>query len=263
MRQSTATLLLSALAIISSVAAQAVPDGLIVPFTSKLPACASNCGPLFDVQGKCSPPNIAAIDSNCFCTDARLTPFDNAGTAGVTLVCGAQSCTAAADLQTIKSWYDGFCKQKKSSTTTASNGAATTQTGASSPNTGTTSGSGSSSSNNTNGSWMSTHYKWVIMIVVIFVVIVAGWIAACLFRRRYLRRKEREIEMKPPVAWGPHQMQGATGGYNYGDGIVDSNRGTPNSAGGHAKEYAGAAAMAAEGKKSKRESKGLQKKTRT
>lgn len=102
------------------------------------------------------------------------------------------------------------------------------------------------------------------MIVVIFLAIVIGWIVACLLRRRYLRKKELQIEMKspmgPPVAWGPHQMQGATGGYNYGDGVVDANRGPPLNSGGHAKEYAGAIATPAE---NKRESKGLRKKLRS
>tara|TARA_R110002060_G_scaffold40106_2_gene51389 strand:+ start:334 stop:639 length:306 start_codon:yes stop_codon:yes gene_type:complete len=100
------------------------------------------------------------------------------------------------------------------------------------------------------------------MIVVIFFAIVGGWIGACLLRRRYLRKKEREIEMKPPVAWGPHQMQGATGGYNYGDGIVDGNRGGSHGAGGHSKEYAAASVTPSDGRKAKRESKGLHKKNR-
>lgn len=46
-----------------------------------------------------------------------------------------------------------------------------------------------------------------------------------MLRKRYLRRKEREIEMRPPVAWGPHQMQNQTGGYNYGDGVQDGSGG--------------------------------------
>jgi hypothetical protein len=45
------------------------------------------------------------------------------------------------------------------------------------------------------------------------IAIVGGWVGAIFLRRRYLRKKEREIEMRPPIAWGPHQMQGATGGY--------------------------------------------------
>ncbi|KAK0119236.1 hypothetical protein ONS95_008091 [Cadophora gregata] len=280
MRPSTATLAFTLLSIISSGLAQtttataaagaASPDGVIVPFNSGLPVCASKCGPLFDVQGKCSPPATTAVDENCFCTDSRLTVFDNGGTTGVSLVCGPQSCTSQSDMEAVKKWYDGFCAKGKVVTTTASNGVIATQTGVSKPKT-----TGPSSP-----SWyvphyryfhmpeehtltccsrISSHYKWVIMIVVIFFAIVGGWIGACLLRRRYLRKKEREIEMKPPVAWGPHQMQGATGGYNYGDAPGDGNRGGPHVAGGHSKEYASAAATPADGRKAKRESRGLHK----
>jgi uncharacterized protein YneF (UPF0154 family) len=105
---------------------------------------------------------------------------------------------------------------------------------------------------------LDTHWRWVIMLVVVFVAIVGGWIAACFFRRRYIRRKEKEIEMRPPVAWGPHQMQGMTGGYNYGDGVTDSSKGGKSHAGGLDKEL-GVVATPAEGK---RESKGWLKKSR-
>lgn len=82
----------------------------------------------------------------------------------------------------------------------------------------------------------------VIVLVIGFAVI---WVGAILLRRRYIRKKEKEIEMRPPVAWGPHQMQGATGGY--GDGVVDAR-------GGAAKEArSDALATPADGK---RESKG-------
>ena len=70
---------------------------------------------------------------------------------------------------------------------------------------------------------LSTHYKWVIMLVVVIVAIVGGWIAACMLRRRYIRKKEKEIEMRPPVAWGPHQLQHATGGYS--EGVADPSKG--------------------------------------
>ena len=143
MRPPTATLVFTLLSIISSVSAQtttataaagaASPDGVIVPFNSGLPACASLCGPLFDVQGKCSPPATTAVDENCFCTDSRLTVFDNDGTTGVALVCGAQSCNTQSDMEAVKKWYDDFCAKGKVVTTTASDGAIATQTGASKP----------------------------------------------------------------------------------------------------------------------------------
>lgn len=95
------------------------------------------------------------------------------------------------------------------------------------------------------------------MLVVMVVVIVGTWILACLFRRRYLRKKEKEIEMLPPVALGPHQLQAMTGGYRYGDGVVDANRGAQNH-GGHHKEMTAVQATAANG--GKRQSKSLMKK---
>lgn len=96
------------------------------------------------------------------------------------------------------------------------------------------------------------------MLVVIVVAIVGGWIAACMLRRRYIRKKEKEIEMRPPVAWGPHQLQGMTGGYNYGDGVVDKGR-AGKSFGGYNKEVSSAVATPANGK---RESKGWLTKSR-
>ncbi|KAE9381162.1 hypothetical protein N431DRAFT_457771 [Stipitochalara longipes BDJ] len=239
MQPTTTLLFLSLLSLTVSQNPQAA-DGPIVPFTSVLPPCASNCGPLYDVQGKCAPPNIPAVNPNCFCTDTRLTPFDNSGTSGVSQVCvGAGSCTTASDLQAIKTWYDSYCTGNKGTS-------GTTTGGSSSP---TSTGGGQSKS--AGQIWLSSHYKWVIMLVVIVVAIVGGWIGACMFRRRYIRRKEKEIEMRPPVAWGPHQLQHATGGYNYGEAIGDPSKGK-GAVGGYNKEAA-AVVIPANGK---RESKG-------
>ena len=94
------------------------------------------------------------------------------------------------------------------------------------------------------------------MLIIMVVGLTGIWVAAVLLRRRYLRKKEKEIEMRPPVAWGPHQLQGMTGGYTYGDGVVDA-RG-----GGAAKEARSqAVATPADGRK-KRESKGWLTKNR-
>ncbi len=112
----------------SAAAATASPDGLIVPFSSVLPACASKCGPLFDVQGACTPPNIAEINDSCFCSDTRLTHFDDSGTAGVSSVCGPASCTDATSLQDIKTWYDSFCAANKDVTSATTSGTAATAT---------------------------------------------------------------------------------------------------------------------------------------
>jgi hypothetical protein len=121
-------------------AAVASPDGLIVPFSTKLPACASLCGKLFDVQGACTPPNIAAVSQSCFCTDGRLTPFLQPGTAGVSSVCGPESCQDATSLGEIQSWYEGYCNEKSpnpTTTTSSTTSGAPTATGTGSDSQGT------------------------------------------------------------------------------------------------------------------------------
>lgn len=128
-------LLLSSIVSLSSAAQQ--PDGVIVPFTSVLPACASLCGKLFDVQGACSPPAITTVSTSCFCADSRLTPIIDSGTAGVSTVCGPESCTATADLEAIQSWYATECNLKDPNSATATTtGSASTATGTSSSSTG-------------------------------------------------------------------------------------------------------------------------------
>lgn len=83
-------------------------------------------------------------------------------------------------------------------TTTNADGSVATQTGSSGSAATTTTASSSGSS--ANKSWMSTHYGWVIGIVVLAVVIILSWLIACFFRRRYLRKQEREFELRPPAA---------------------------------------------------------------
>lgn len=70
------------------------------------------------------------------------------------------------------------------------------------------------------------HWKWVVALIVMVIAIVGGWVGAIFLRRRYIRKRDREFEMRSPVAWGPHQMQGATAGHRAAD----------SSHGGHSKE---------------------------
>jgi hypothetical protein len=64
------------------------------------------------------------------------------------------------------------------------------------------------------------------MIVVLTLAIIVGWIGACLLRRRYLRRKEREFELRAPaapwVAGAAHPS--APGPLPYGDGVVSKGK---------------------------------------
>jgi len=211
----TNTLLLAILSLppLSNAAQQ--PDGVIVPFSSQLPACASVCGKLFDVQGACSPPVIASVSSTCFCSDARLQPFTQS-TAEVQSICGTtdpNSCTSTADLQKIQNWYNSLCNIAHTATTSASTAPATSTGSSTKPQ----------SVQNANEGWFATHWRWVVMIIVMAVGLASIWMGAVLLRRRYIRKKEKEIEMRPPVAWGPHQMQAATRGY--GVGVVDARGG--------------------------------------
>jgi len=98
---------------------QAAPDGLLVPFTSGLPVCATLCGKLFDVQGACVPPVAAEASKSCFCADPRLKAFTT-GPSGVSSVCGATSCQDAASLQKVQAWYEKFCNIIAANPTTTS-----------------------------------------------------------------------------------------------------------------------------------------------
>lgn len=60
------------------------------------------------------------------------------------------------------------------------------------------------------------------MLIVLFLAITLIWIGACLYRRRYNRNREREIEMRAPVAWGPHQTQSGPSGPGYSNGPYEA-----------------------------------------
>lgn len=106
----------------------------LIPF-STLPACAASCGPLYDVNGACVPPNVAAASAavyeNCFCSDTRLVAFSTA-TAGV---CDSACTATPADYGSITSWYQSLCSSVQEldiATTTDASGATTTVIGGSS-----------------------------------------------------------------------------------------------------------------------------------
>ncbi|KAI0125870.1 hypothetical protein BJ170DRAFT_451487 [Xylariales sp. AK1849] len=159
-----------------------LPSTTVVPFAS-LPSCATLCGQLYDANGACVPPAAATADATtydtCFCQYGSLQPFLT-GTSGV---CDS-ACTAdAGGLSSIQGWFTSFCQNKAVSTTTGTSSSATS------------SSTGSSSSTENTGDWLSTHWKWVIMIVVIVVGIAGIWIGACIWRRKYLKKKDRMYEL--------------------------------------------------------------------
>ncbi|GJC99177.1 Integral membrane protein [Colletotrichum higginsianum IMI 349063] len=186
----------------------------IMPFAD-LPACALNCGPLYDANGACVPPAVPAADGSvynaCFCSQAVLQPFKTAATG----VCDAAACDAAG-FSSIQGWYTSFCNS-------VAGGAATQAS--SSPGSSATSGSsrGSGSSNSGNGGdWLSNHWKWVVMLVVLVVAIAGIWIGACIWRRRYLRRKDRMYELGKHAHKGPSGIIAGSGVNVNQAGIINS-----------------------------------------
>ncbi|KAK2042320.1 hypothetical protein LZ31DRAFT_366825 [Colletotrichum somersetense] len=166
----------------------------IMPF-AQLPACAVKCGPLYDANGACVPPAVPAADAQvydaCFCSQGNLQPFRTAATG----VCDAAGCDAAG-FSSIQGWYTSFCNSVA--------GGAAVQT-SSSPGSTSTSGASKGSSNGNGGDWLSNHWRWVVMLVILVVAIAGIWVGACIWRRRYLRRKDRMYEL------GKHAHQGPSG----------------------------------------------------
>ncbi|QUC19365.1 uncharacterized protein UV8b_03606 [Ustilaginoidea virens] len=186
----------------------------IVPFDdpNKFPSCAKACQPLWDANGGCVPPAIPTADvstyDSCFCANGKVAPFMNAATGVCDAACPPQG------LSSIAHWYSTFCESVRFSGNTPQTSNTGTQT-AGATNTpgsgGTSSGSsGSSSSSTGGGDWLSNHWQWVIMLVVLVVGITGIWIGACVWRRRYLRKKDRQLSLGQKhsgsaniPAWGP------------------------------------------------------------
>ncbi|PHH81882.1 hypothetical protein CDD82_7638 [Ophiocordyceps australis] len=196
------------------------PITTIPPFSdaAQLPDCAKSCGPLYDANGACVPPAApqaeAAAYTACFCADSRVAAFSR-GSAGV---CDNACAGNQAGLQSIANWFQGICRPQKQP---GGNNGAPTATGAN-QNPQPTDSAASASSSNTNsggGDWLSNHWKWVIMLVVLVVGIAAIWIGACIWRRRYIRKRDRQTI--PPAnqqqsdsnpSWGPPDSTTTTSG---------------------------------------------------
>lgn len=177
------------------------PSTTVVPFAS-LPSCATKCGPLYDANGACVPPVVAVSNEEtydtCFCNYNKLQPF----LTGTSNVCDTAGCDSSG-ITSIRNWFTSFCNGKAAAATTST---------ASSSSTGTSNNSSSSGG----GDWMSTHWKWVIMIVVIVVGIAGIWIGACIWRRKYLKKKDRMYELGKGL---PSTMAVNTQGQLVGPGV--------------------------------------------
>lgn len=195
----------------------------IPPFqdAQKLPPCAVGCNNLYAANAPCVPPQApqaaASVYTACFCSQGVLAPLAT-GTADV---CGG-ACDATG-MQSVASWFRGICNIGNSGNggnsgnaeddTNGGNGNAGNNPAESSTS---TDGSGATGVANTSdgsgggGDWLSNHWKWVVMIVVVVVAIVGIWIGACIWRRRYLKKKDRQTSLGQKQSgsasrpsWGP------------------------------------------------------------
>ncbi|KAK0657069.1 hypothetical protein B0T16DRAFT_51210 [Cercophora newfieldiana] len=148
---------------------------------ASLPTCLPQCGVLYDVNGACAAPGIPDVGS-CFCNDPRLAPFKT----GITGVCAQGGCTNTNDLSSIQGWFTNFCGNQAGVVTTT--GGAPGQT------------AGSSGGGGGGGTWLSTHYQWVIFLVIMVVAIVGIWVGACVWRKRYLRTRDRQYALGTNLA---------------------------------------------------------------
>jgi hypothetical protein len=146
-----AALILCPLAVLSQATTTSVDisQQTIVPF-STLPACAAKCGPLYDAQGACSPPIVAATSLTCFCSYATLQAFYTS-TAGV---CDGACPSDPSGLTQIQQWFIGLCNNKGTSQTTATGSSPTTT----STDTGTAVPGNSAGSDTSSGSSNQTWY---------------------------------------------------------------------------------------------------------
>jgi len=159
-----------------------------------LPACVTSCGHLYDANGACVPPAQPAATlasyASCFCSNSLLTPFST-GTAGV---CD-NACTAeAGGLSSIQAWFTSYCSANAKGEL-AGEGATVTMTASVTGSSGAGGSGGSSDGGGASGDWLSTHWQWVVFIVVVAVGIAGIWVGACVWRRRYLRKKDREYAL--------------------------------------------------------------------
>ncbi|GAP86112.1 putative integral membrane protein [Rosellinia necatrix] len=177
----------------------------IVPFAS-LPSCAADCGALYDANGACVPPVNPSTDesswNSCFCAFGTLQPLKS----GPNDVCVGTCNSDPQGLAGIQSWFTSFCNVVA---------APTTSTGA--PTSSSTAVKGNN--NQGGGDWVSTHTQWIVFIVVVVVAIIGIWTGACIWRRKYLKKKNRLYELGKGL---PSTVAVNTQGNLVGSGARDS-----------------------------------------
>ncbi|KAF7549621.1 hypothetical protein G7Z17_g6274 [Cylindrodendrum hubeiense] len=122
------------------------------------------------------------------------------------------ACVPPAVDAAVASWFRDICSVADDSDDTGDNNGDVSSTTTDSAGSTSTSKSGSSSGG---GDWLSNHYQWVIMIVILVVGIAGIWIGACIWRRRYLRKRDRQRNLGQKhsgsashPSWGPGVAEG-------------------------------------------------------
>lgn len=184
-----------------------VPTTTIVPFTNTklLPSCATACGALYDANGGCVPPaaNLnkgATAYTSCFCSNTAVTAFSSAATGVCDEACGSDG------LSSIATWFQSICSvnQKNNNNNNNDNNEDSNDSSEASATATAKASSGGG------GDWLSNHWQWVIFLVIMVVAIIGIWIGACIWRRRYLRKKDRQFSLGQKhsgsashPSWGP------------------------------------------------------------
>lgn len=126
------------------------PITTIPPFadTKLLPACAISCGPLYDANGACVPPQVQQAAPTayeaCFCANDAVKAFSTA-TAGV-----CDNACQGPGLNSIATWFRGLCDVEGGGNNGGNNG------GGGNGNGGRPTGTGSPANNGNNdggGDW--------------------------------------------------------------------------------------------------------------
>ncbi|KZZ90474.1 integral membrane protein [Moelleriella libera RCEF 2490] len=190
----------------------------IVPFQdpAQIPACAVNCQPLWDANGGCVPPAIPSAEPTvyqaCFCANKNVAAFSTA----VSGVCDNACPGDPQGVSSIARWFSQACNVQAGATNTPKTA---TSTSAKAANTAGSSGS-NNGGNNGGGDWLSGHWQWVIMLVILVVGIAGIWIGACIWRRRYLRKKDRQTSLG-------QKHSGSAANPSWGPAVTGSDSATP------------------------------------
>ncbi|KAJ3495988.1 hypothetical protein NLG97_g2998 [Lecanicillium saksenae] len=146
----------------------------------------------------------------CFCLNRNVAGLSTATDAVCNDVCAGEQGGQAS----VAKWFGSLCHVTAPAGGNNENTKTATSTKGSSS--GSTGGGGGSKAN---GPWISNHWQWVIMLVVLVVAIAGIWIGACIWRRRYLRRKDRQTSLGQKQSgstsrpsWGPTAMPNSESG---------------------------------------------------